>query len=230
MGMKIVLLLISVFTLLPALSLHEFAHGYAAYKCGDPTAKSMGRLSLNPFAHLDPMGTLMLLIAGFGWAKPVPINSSYFKKPRRDIALVSLAGPLMNFLLAAAGIMFLSLTANIAVYTGHADSNIALIIIYIFKSFALMNLGLGLFNLIPLPPLDGSNILMCMLSPQAAAKYSKIRYYSRYIFLGLILLTWLPYPINRIPDIVYFPLDFLRASMYNGLLWLFDAFFSLFFK
>lgn len=229
-GMKIVLLLISVFTLLPALSLHEFAHGYAAYKCGDPTAKSMGRLSLNPFAHLDPMGTLMLLIAGFGWAKPVPINSSYFRKPRRDIALVSLAGPLMNFLLAAVSILLRSLAANIALYTGNISSNIVYIILFIFDSFALLNLGLGLFNLIPLPPLDGSNVLMCLLKPQAAAKYSKIRYYSRYIFLGLVLLTWLPYPINRISDIIFFPLDFLRESMYTGLLKLFNAFFSLFFK
>lgn len=228
-GMKILMLMISVLALLPALSLHEFAHGYAAYKCGDYTAKSMGRLSLNPLAHLDPFGTLMMLVVGFGWAKPVPINTRNFKKPRRDIAIVSLAGPAMNIILAFIGTLLASLTSSVAVSTGTASTVTASIIYTLFWYFAMMNLGLGLFNLIPLPPLDGSNVLMCLLPQKYAVKYSKIRYYTRYIFLGLIVLQWLPYPLSAVTDILFWPLTAARSGLMSVFTTVADWIMSLFF-
>lgn len=218
LGYKLLMFLISVLTLLPALTFHEVAHGYAAKKCGDPTAGSMGRLSLNPLDHLDPIGSLMMLLVGFGWAKPVPINTRYFKKPRRDIAIVSLAGPLTNIVLAFLGV-FLGALWQFAAFELEVSANLSLVVTYIFYYFSVLNLGLGLFNLIPLPPLDGSNVLMCIIPPRLAAKYSNIRYYTRYILLGIILIRWLPPPLNEISNMLFLPLQLAR----NGLMWLFET-------
>ena len=210
-GEKILYLLISILALLPALTFHEWAHGYTAYKLGDSTAKADGRLSLNPLDHIDPIGTLMLLLVGFGWAKPVPINTRNFKKPKRDIALTSIAGPLMNFIVAFISVLlYLYVFVRIPINDATAE-----VILLVFLYSALYNLGLGTFNLIPLPPLDGSNVLMCLLPPKAAMQYSRIRYYSHYIFIGIILLSRLPLGID-----VFAPLDFIRG-------WLFDTFFEL---
>ena len=112
-GMTLAQLLIRIPAVLIALTFHEVAHGYAAYRLGDPTAKSLGRLSLNPLKHLDPIGALCLLVFRFGWAKPVPINLRYFKNPRRDMALTALAGPLSNFVMAFAGILLIHLLSLI---------------------------------------------------------------------------------------------------------------------
>ena len=213
-GEKILYLLISILALLPALTFHEWAHGYPAYKLGDSTAKADGRLSLNPLDHIDPIGTLMLLLVGFGWAKPVPINTRNFKKPKRDIALTSIAGPLMNFIVAFISVLLYVLCLYVFVRIPINDAT-AEVILLVFLYSALYNLGLGTFNLIPLPPLDGSNVLMCLLPPKAAMQYSRIRYYSHYIFIGIILLSRLPLGID-----VFAPLDFIRG-------WLFDTFFEL---
>lgn len=209
-GLKLVYFLITIISLLPALTLHEWAHGYAAYKLGDDTAKADGRLSLNPLDHLDPMGSLMMLLVGFGWAKPVPINTRKFQKPKRDIAITSIAGPLMNFLVAIVSGLIYVLADKICSandITGITTD----VIITIFRYSMLLNIGLGLFNLIPIPPLDGSNVLMCALPPRAAMQYSKIRYYTRYIVLGIILLSWMPFPLNMVSDLIFLPLEFLRA-------------------
>ena len=213
-GEKILYLLISILALLPALTFHEWAHGYTAYKLGDSTAKADGRLSLNPLDHIDPIGTLMLLLVGFGWAKPVPINTRNFKKPKRDIALTSIAGPLMNFIVAFISVLLYVLCLYVFVLIPKHDAT-AEVILLVFLYSALYNLGLGTFNLIPLPPLDGSNVLMCLLPPKAAMQYSRIRYYSHYIFIGIILLSRLPLGID-----VFASLDFIRG-------WLFDTFFEL---
>ena len=213
LGEKLVLLLISVLALLPALSVHEWAHGYAAYKLGDSTARADGRLSLNPLDHLDPLGTLMLLLVGFGWAKPVPVNTRHFKKPRRDFALTSLAGPISNLLLG-----FISaLLYVLAVYACSAleiSQMTATVIINVFYFSTLYNLGLGLFNLIPLPPLDGSNILICLLPNRLAAKYSKIRYYSSYIFLVLVIMRRIP-SLSFISEIVFWPVNQGRSLLFE---------------
>ncbi len=221
MGEKILYLLISVIALLPALTVHEWAHGFAAYKLGDETAKTQGRLSLNPLDHLDPMGSLMMLLVGFGWAKPVPINSRYFKKPRRDIAIVSLAGPVSNFILGFVSVFLYTLvyawvshTYAISPDSGWNLTTIR-VVLTVLQYSALLNIGLGTFNLIPLPPLDGSNVLICALPNHLAAKYAKLRYYTRYIMLALIISTWLPYPLSMISDIIFFPLGLIRSGLWG---------------
>lgn len=217
---KMLYLLISIIAILPALTFHEWAHGYMAYRLGDATAKADGRLSLNPLDHLDLTGTLMLLLVGFGWAKPVPVNTRYFKKPKRDFALTSLAGPIMNFFVALAA-AFLYILAWYIVHCFALDGITATALMMIFYYTMVINLGLGLFNLIPLPPLDGSNVLLCLLPNRIAAQYAKLRYYSHYIFLGLILLSYVPV-LSVITDIVFAPLYWGRELLSNAFLNLAD--------
>jgi Zn-dependent protease len=227
-GLKLVYFMIMIISLLPALTLHEWAHGYAAYKLGDDTAKADGRLSLNPLDHLDPMGAIMMLLVGFGWAKPVPINTRKFKNPKRDIAITSIAGPLMNFIVAIiSGLLFV-----LSVYICQANNITGItaeVIITIFQYSMLLNIGLGLFNLIPIPPLDGSNVLMCALPPKAAMHYSKLRYYSHYIMIGIVLLNRMPYPLSMISDIIFMPLDFLRGFLSDAIITFGELIFSFIF-
>jgi len=174
------LLIRAVVTLL-AISVHEMCHGYASYFLGDKTAKAMGRLSLNPLRHLDPVGALCLLFFGFGWAKPVMINTMYFKKPKRDMALTALAGPVSNFIVAFLSVVILKLiTLTPLVYTGGFFAE--LLVNFLMVSISL-NVGLGTFNLIPIPPLDGSKIFLSFLPPRL--------YYDimRYEHLGWIVLV-----------------------------------------
>lgn len=192
-------LLVSVPGLLLCLSLHEAAHGYTAYRLGDPTAKNAGRLTLDPLKHLDPVGTICLLFFHVGWAKPVPVNTRYFKNPRRDTALVSLAGPVSNFLLAAVLLFirqFLIFSSVMPVYV------LGLMVHYA----AIMSIGLGVFNLIPVPPLDGSKILFSFLPWQQAAKYAK---YEQYIQFGLLVLLFV--------GVLDVPLDFCISHIYSWL-------------
>ena len=192
-------LLVSVPGLLLCLSLHEAAHGYTAYRLGDPTAKNAGRLTLDPVKHLDPVGTICLLFFHVGWAKPVPVNTRYFKNPRRDTALVSLAGPVSNFLLAAVLLFvrqFLIFSSVMPVYV------LGLMVHYA----AIMSIGLGVFNLIPVPPLDGSKILFSFLPWQQAAKYAK---YEQYIQFGLLVLLFV--------GVLDIPLDFCISHIYSWL-------------
>ena len=196
---KLLSLLVSVPGLLLCLSLHEAAHGYTAYRLGDPTAKNAGRLTLDPLKHLDPVGTICLLFFHVGWAKPVPVNTRYFKNPRRDTALVSLAGPVSNFLLAAVLLFvrqFLIFSSVMPVYV------LGLMVHYA----AIMSIGLGVFNLIPVPPLDGSKILFSFLPWQQAAKYAK---YEQYIQFGLLVLLFV--------GVLDVPLDFCISHIYSWL-------------
>mgnify|MGYP000012325320 CR=1 FL=1 len=173
-----------------ALTFHEFAHGYMAYKLGDPTAKNFGRLTLNPLKHLDPIGTICMIFFHFGWAKPVPINSRYFKKPRRDMALPAAAGPIMNFILALFGMLVCRILTKIFV-AFPAQSDFVYYIQYaaltLFSYFHMLNLSLGVFNLIPIPPLDGSRIFYIFL-PQKW--YFGVMKYEKYIQLALLVLLW----------------------------------------
>ncbi len=194
----IISLLVSIMTILPALTIHEWAHGFMAYKLGDSTAKADGRLSLNPLDHLDPIGSLLLLLVGFGWAKPVPVNTRHFKKPRRDFALVSLAGPLSNFICALISAIVFGSLFGICLKAGASEA-ILLVVSMFLQASVIYNVGLGLFNLIPLPPLDGSNILLCILPNHLASKYARLRYYTHYIFIALILLMRLPIFDNLLP-------------------------------
>ncbi len=180
---------LSALVVLIALTVHEFSHGYAAYKLGDPTAKNMGRLSLNPIRHLDPIGALMLIFFHFGWAKPVPINARYFKKPKRDFAITALAGPMSNLILAffsALAYLCLALLYKNAEITSEFARSLLLNVILFVQLFHLMNLGLGIFNLLPIPPFDGSRILYSVLPTEA---YFAVMRHERKIYYGV--LAWL---------------------------------------
>ena len=184
-------LVLSVPIILFSLSLHELSHGYAAYRLGDPTAKREGRLSLNPLRHLDPLGALSMILFRFGWAKPVPVDCRYFKNPKRGMALVALAGPVTNLLIA---ILFGAFSAGIeTVYPAIAMAfgpilSYALSLAYQFCIIAhTMNLYLAVFNLIPLPPLDGSRILFAFLPDRY---YFKVMKYERVIQMALLILIY----------------------------------------
>ena len=181
-------MLMSLPAILFALSMHELAHGWVSYKLGDPTPKMQGRLTLNPMAHLDLVGTLFLIFLHFGWAKPVQINSKYYKHPRTDIVLVSLAGVTMNFILA---ILSAAIFAGFEKYFGMPNLNSPSHLYDIFMMMiyygVLINIGLGVFNLLPIPPLDGSKVLFSVLPYRF---YNFILKYEQYgMFILLILMV-----------------------------------------
>ena len=166
-----------------ALSFHEFAHAWMASKCGDNTAARMGRLTLNPMAHLDVMGSMMILFVGFGWAKPVPVDGRNLKNPRVDMMKVAAAGPLSNLLLAMlAGMVFRLLNG-----TGLLSESIYLLILY----FTQINIALAVFNLIPVAPLDGSQIFSAYLMRKNPQLAWKIQSYGPQVLFGLILFGYI---------------------------------------
>lgn len=200
---------IRLVVLLTALPFHEFAHAWAADKLGDPTARYQGRLTLNPFKHLDLMGSLLMLVAGFGWAKPVPINPRNFKNPKTGMALSAAAGPLSNLLLAYIGMILwkVVLYLQYPLGSGFLLSSLA----DIFQLIVLLNLGLAVFNLIPIPPLDGSRLFTVFLPPR---QYFQLMQYERYIQLALfaaIFLGLLDRPLAFVQSYVFDGLDFLTG-------------------
>ena len=173
-----------VAAVLLCLTVHETCHGLAAYALGDPTAKSMHRLSLNPLHHIDWFGLFMMLAAGFGWAKPVPVDPRYFKKPKEGMALTALAGPVSNFLLALLLIFISKLIYLYAPYTVVMGA----VFTFCLYTAAPLSIGLGLFNLIPIPPLDGSKVVAVLLPNRA---YRTLMRYERYGMLLLLALSLL---------------------------------------
>jgi len=170
---EVLVLLIPV--LLFALVFHEFSHGWVANKLGDPTAKNQGRLTLNPIAHLDPIGSMMILFVGFGWAKPVPVDSRYLANPRKDMMKIALAGPASNLLLAFLGGILIRLTG----YAGPLTSMLIL--------FTQINISLAVFNMIPIPPLDGSQIFSAIMIRRNPQLVMQLQMYGPQILMGLIL-------------------------------------------
>lgn len=189
------------------LTVHETCHGLAAYALGDPTAKDRHRLSLNPLRHIDWLGLIMMFTAGFGWAKPVPVNPRYFRKPKQGMAITALAGPVSNFVLALAAIFCSSLIYHFAPYSDVLD------VLFNFCLFqvAPLSIGLGLFNLIPVPPLDGSKVLAVVLPNHA---YDLLMRYERYGIVVLLLLSWFGLTGSLISD---------------AIMGIFDLFFNLFY-
>lgn len=192
--------------LLFAMVLHEYAHGWVAAKCGDSTAKLQGRLTINPLAHIDPLGTvilpLMCLMMGsflFGWAKPVPVDLRKLRQPRRDMALVAAAGPGMNLILAVSSALLLALLLTIEPTlslrgSAEAETSPGLLATMVFRPLAVMalysvmiNVFLALFNLLPIPPLDGGRILMAILPAKPAMTLARLEPYGMLILVGLIV-------------------------------------------
>ena len=202
-----------------AISLHEYAHALMAHFLGDNTAKMYGRLTPNPAAHFDILGALCMLLVGFGWAKPVPFDYRNLKKPKRDTALIALAGPLMNFIVAAASLL---LYALLSVFFSHIATldNVRLlrIILDVVVEIYVLNIGLMVFNLIPIPPLDGSKILFSFLP---ARSYKFILTYERYgsfILLAALFSGLLDMPLNFLVNLISSPLEKMAYSLMAFLL------------
>lgn len=187
---RLVYYLLSALAALIALTVHEYCHGYAAYKLGDDTAKNLGRLTLNPIKHLDPYGAICMVLFHIGWAKPVPINARNFKNPKRDFAITASAGPAANLVLGfISAFLYLFVFALVKDMTFVSKNfvfhviNNSLSFLFIFHS---VNIGLGLFNLLPIPPFDGSRLLNVILPPKL---YFDIMKYERKIYYGVLI--WL---------------------------------------
>lgn len=175
-------LLFKIPALLLAVTVHELAHGLVADRLGDPTARLQGRLTLNPIPHIDPLGALAFVIAGFGWAKPVPVNAYNLRHPIRDMALIAAAGPVSNFALAFVGILAFRLVQPTTILPAVMDPLLA-VLSYVF----LYNLGLGVFNLIPLPPLDGGHFLPYFLPRASWAALHKVEQYGPIILIVAVM-------------------------------------------
>ncbi len=207
--------LLSLPAILIALSVHECAHAWMAYKLGDPTAKNRGRMTVNPLKHLDPLGVLCMIVAGFGWAHPVPVDSRNLRKPKRDMVLISLAGPASNILLAFLGVLLLRIllvvcSPLLSTATPYSFGVTAFSMLLTFLMlFSSLNAGLAIFNLLPIPPLDGSHLLALILPTRVYFKYVR---YERYISFALVLLL--------VFDVLDTPLFFLRSYLLMGLEWI----------
>ena len=236
-----ILLLLALPAILIALTIHEYAHGRAAYALGDPTASYMGRLSLNPLKHIDPLGALMMIVVGFGWAKPVPVSTAYFKNPKRDMAITALMGPLSNILLAFLCVPLYLVTIKLGNWAVNA---VPIPILFSFFQGLLsfifilhtLNLSLALFNLLPLPPLDGSRILGLILPQKVYYRYlSHERQIYYIVFAWLLVGTRICNYLLTLPTIIASP--FLTAivkvlsltgSLSDGVNFISDIFFKLF--
>ena len=196
-------IVLSVVPSLLCITFHEMSHGWVAYRLGDTTAKDAGRITLNPLKHIDPMGLLMMIVFKFGWAKPVPVNMMRFRNPKRGMALTALAGPVSNVLLAYVAVLFASASAAVYMCSG---SKVVYYLWLFFFYLEIMSAGLAVFNLFPIPPLDGSKVLFAALPD---AWYGKLMRYERFgmVLLAVLLLT----------GVLDTPLSFLRDGLTGAL-------------
>jgi Zn-dependent protease len=196
------------------LTVHEFCHALVAHLCGDSTSKDQGRVTMNPLKHIDPLGFIMLIFAGFGWAKPVEFNEQNLKNPKYDVIKIALAGPLSNAVIA----MFLSIIFSIySSYVPVYQSHVTQIVSEVFLYAIYINWGLFIFNLIPLPPLDGSHMLFYQLR-RFPSVYDALYKYGSFLLFGLIIATFLT-KINFLPiwpAIQYIGGGFLSLVGYSG--------------
>lgn len=209
-SLLIIIVLSRMFVVLCCMPVHETAHAYAAYKCGDDTAKLKGRLTINPFAHLDLIGTLMILFFGIGYANPVPVNPARLKHPRKNMALISFAGPLANIIMS---FIFIFLTYFLMFIA--PTNNVIYMVASFFSYAAQVNVTLAVFNLIPIPPLDGSKILTAVLPDKI---YFSLMRYERYIMIGLFVLLFLGVlngPISWLSDILLNIISFIPSLIFG---------------
>lgn len=199
-------LILTLLAIVPAMCFHEYAHGWMSYKLGDPSPKYDGRLSLNPLHHIDPIGALFLLFFNFGWAKPVQVNPRYYKNPKKGMALVALAGPVANFILA---LVCLIVTNVIVKLTGGSVSFTVYLIYQFFMLSAMVNVGLGVFNLIPLPPLDGSKVLAMFLPSKYYFKYMQFEQWGFILLFLLLAIGAFSGPLYYLRNGVINYLDFI---------------------
>lgn len=204
---QIVRISILAVPLLLGLTCHELSHGLAALALGDPTAKLAGRLTMNPLKHLDPMGAIAFILANIGWAKPVPVNAMYFKRPMRDMMLVSIAGPGANFLLAALFAGGFHLLLPLAIARPDLQSVMQPLVL-ICQAGVIVNLMLGFFNLLPIPPLDGSNILAWFLPDRMAYQFLSLGRYGFMLLLGLLIVSQLA-GISLLGSLIFPPVGYV---------------------
>ncbi len=191
-----VYLISTAFVVFCTLPVHEFAHGWMANKMGDPTARLSGRLTLNPMKHLDLIGSILIFLTGFGWAKPVPVNQNNFRNPKKGMALTALAGPVSNLIMAFIFMLLMN-------FCGMFHNMAAYIFLLFFQYAALVNIRLAVFNLLPVPPLDGSRIFWAILPDKY---YWKVMQYERIIMLvlfALLLFGVLSWPLSWLSNLVY---------------------------
>lgn len=198
------------------ITLHELSHGFVAYKLGDDTAKSRGRLTLNPLKHLDPVGLLMMLVFHVGWAKPVPVNMYRFKNPKRGMAVTALAGPVSNLLIAVVFMIFYG-----AAYIPLGQNAVGEYFLQMIQLTAIISIGLGIFNLLPLPPLDGSKVLFSLMSDESYYKLMRYERYGGIVMLILVAIGLLGKPLSIAIDAVYAWLVPLAQLACNGVFYLF---------
>jgi len=211
-------IVLAVIPSLLCITMHELSHGYVAFLLGDDTAKSRGRLSLNPLKHLDPMGLIMLAVFHVGWAKPVPVNMFRFKNPKRGMAITALAGPVSNMLIALVfmflyGVFFIPLKG----------STVGEYVLTMLQLTVYISLGLGLFNFIPIPPLDGSKVLFSLLSDEGYVKLMRYEKYGSILMLALVASGVLGRPLSDLIDRIF---DFILPVAQAGC----DMIFYLFYK
>ncbi|MGG1612268.1 site-2 protease family protein [Paenibacillus phoenicis] len=204
-------------TLVIAFTLHEFSHAYFANKFGDPTAKLLGRVTLNPAVHFDLLGIILLLLAGFGWARPVPVNRDNFSKPRLMGVIVSVAGPLSNLLLGVLGTLIYVMLARFGVLDAITNEKLFQAVLIFFNLFTVMNFFLFLFNLIPLPPLDGYRILEDVVPRRMLGKLQQYEQWSVLIFLVILIVPGMQQytilPLYNAAETIYYQFAHLFLAL-----------------